>query len=102
MSEKEITCIHELLAKYNAILQFAHKSHRLPLDKKMKDVMDEIKSAFITYRDAIKGFESATDSAVDQLKQHPDWSVFEASCDTYEKMSESDVVKSIIEKVFPE
>ena len=102
MSENEITCIHELLAKYNAILRFVYESHRPPLDKRTKGAMDALKSAFITYRDAIKGFESAIDSAVDLLEQHPDWSAFEAVCNKYEKMSECDVVKNIIKNVFPE
>lgn len=101
MSANEITCIHELLAKYNAILQFAHTFHRPPIDKETEDVINAIKPVFVAYRDAIKKFESSIDSAIEQLKQHVNGDGFQATCDKYEKMPECDVVKEIIEIVGP-
>lgn len=99
MSADEITCVHELLAKYNAILWFAQVSHHPPLDKNTMVAINAIKPVFVAYRDAIKKFESSIDSAIEQLKQHVDWNGFQAVCDKYEKMSECDVVKEIIEIV---
>ena len=101
MSANEITCIHELLAKYNAILQFAHTFRRTPLDKETEAAIKAIKPVFGAYRDAIKKFEYSIYSAIEQLKQHVDWDGFQATCDKYEKMSECDVVKEIIEMVYP-
>lgn len=69
--------------------------------KKTKDAINAIKPVFVVYRDAIEKFESSIDSALEQLKQHVDWDVFQAVCDKYEKMSECDVMKKIIEMVYP-
>lgn len=101
MSGKEITYLHELLAKYNAILWFAHTSHYPPLDKETVDAINAIKPVFVACRDAIKNLEFGVNSALEQLKQHVDWDVFEAVCDKYEKMPECDVAKEILEIVSP-
>lgn len=97
MSANEITYIHELLAKYNAILWFAQVSHRPPFDKETVDAINALKLAFDAYQDAIKKFDSSIDSAIEQLKQHVDWDAFETLCDKYEKMSECDVMKEIMD-----
>jgi hypothetical protein len=101
MSVNEITCVHELFAKYNAILRFAQVSHRPPLDKETEDAINAIKPVFVAYRGAIKKFEASIDLAVDQLKWRIDWDAFQAICDKYEKMPECDVVQKIIETVCP-
>ena len=101
MPGKEITYLHELLAKYNAILRFVPNSHHPPLDKETMDAINAIKPVFDACRDAIKNLEFGINSALVQLKQHIDWDVVEAVCDKYEKMPECDVMKEIIEIVGP-
>lgn len=99
MSENEITHIHELLAKYNIILDFAQRTLNPQLDKPMTDSIDAIKTAFVTYGDAIADFANKIDSAIVQLKRHACWGGFEAMCETYKKKAESDVVKDILAKL---
>lgn len=99
MSKNEITHVHELLAKYNVILDFAQRTLNPQLDKPMTDSIDAIMSEFVAYRDAIVDFANKIDSAIVQLKRHVCWGGFEATCETYEKKAESDMVKDILAKL---
>lgn len=91
MSFKEITYIHELLARYNAILHFSKNNEVNGLDKAMVDAVRNILPAFVSCRAAIDELNKKIEMADGELERHHDWPGLEIASEPFEQMDEEEV-----------
>lgn len=101
MHQREITCIHELLAQYNAILRFSENCLRQGMDRPMADAVRDIKVAFSGCKDAIQKLQDRISDAEKELARHSKWPGLALASAQFEDLSEETVVADIIARLWP-